>query len=139
MGLLSINQVAEVELAEIQELHVNEFAIMNEIDILATKVAEEKTGWEELEQKLDAYVTHVREHFAYEEELMEEYDFVSYDLHKLAHDMFIADLNYAEMAWKRRGEIEKMIHFVRKAPEWTIMHINSVDAPTATYLAEKMR
>ena len=69
---------------------------------------------------------------------MEEYDFPSFEMHKMAHDMFLADLQYATMQWKRYGDIKKIIYFIRKTPEWIVMHVNSVDAPTANYLARKM-
>ena len=56
----------------------------------------------------------------------------------MAHDMFLMDLGFATKMWKEHGDIGKIIQFIRKSPEWIIMHIASVDSPTATYLAQKM-
>ena len=56
----------------------------------------------------------------------------------MAHDMFLIDLAYAVKQWKQYGDINKMINFVYKTPEWIVMHINSVDAPTSMYIARKM-
>lgn len=137
MALVYVEQVEHMDFDQMQEKHENEIKILNEVDKLATQVQIQKKGWEELEQKLDEYIAHVKEHFAFEEELMLKHDFVSYDMHKMAHDMFLADLNYAVMAWKNRGDIGKVINFIRKTPEWIVMHINTVDAPTATFLASK--
>ena len=69
---------------------------------------------------------------------MQEYNFPSYEMHKLAHDMFLMDLQYATRQWKEFGDIKKIINFVAKTPEWIVMHVKSVDAPTADYLARKM-
>lgn len=59
-------------------------------------------------------------------------------MHKTAHDMFLADLQYAVNQWKRYEDINKITNFVRRTPEWIVMHVNSVDAPTANFLANKM-
>ncbi len=32
----------------------------------------------------------------------------------------------------------KMVNFIRKSPEWIVLHINTVDAPTSAYIAQKM-
>lgn len=137
MGIIYAEQVEFMTLDEMQETHESEIQIINEIDKLANFCAVNKTGYEELESKLDEYITHVKEHFANEERLMKEYDFPSYEMHKMAHDMFLADLAYSTKQWKEFGDINKIINFVRKTPEWIVMHVNSVDAPTSDYIYRK--
>ena len=138
MGIIYAEQVEFMSVDEMQETHENEIEILNAIDKLATQFQMGRSTSEELEAKLDEYIEHVHAHFANEEKLMQEYDFPSYEMHKTAHDMFLMDLQSAKTQWKKRGNIEKMINFVRKTPEWIVMHVNSVDAPTADYLAGKM-
>jgi hemerythrin len=138
MALVYIEQVEYMSIDEMQQTHENEIKILNEIDKLATLCDQGKATQEELENKLNEYIEHVHAHFANEEHLMQEYDFPSYEMHKMAHDMFLADLAYATKNWKEYGNINKIINFVRKTPEWIVMHVNSVDAPTADYLARKM-
>lgn len=138
MGLIYAEQVEYMSVEQMQQTHENEIKILNEIEKLAIKYERDKTILSELESKLDEYVAHVNEHFANEERLMETYDFPSYEMHKMAHDMFLMDLNYALRQWKEFGNISKIINFVYKTPEWIVMHVNSVDAPTADYLARKM-
>jgi len=138
MALVYIEQVEYMSIDEMQQTHENEIKILNEIDKLATLCDQGKATQEELEEKLDEYIAHVHAHFANEERLMQEHDFPSYEMHKMAHDMFLADLEYATKNWKEYGNINKIINFVRKTPEWIVMHVNSVDAPTADYLARKM-
>ena len=140
MGLLYPEQVVVMDLEQMQTTHEQEIELLNSIDKLAIRY--ERDGdpslREELEVKLDEYVNHVKEHFASEERLMEKYDFHAYEMHKMAHDMFLMDLAYAQMMWKEHGDLQKMITFIRKTPEWLIMHIDSVDKPTAAFLAKRI-
>ena len=139
MGLIYAEQVEYMSVDAMQETHENEIKILNEIEKLATNYLVRKTHKEELEAKLDEYVEHVHKHFANEEHLMQKYDFPSYDMHKTAHDMFLLDLEYAMRPWKESGDMKKIINFIFKTPEWIVLHVNTVDAPTANYLASKMQ
>lgn len=138
MGLVYIEQVEHMSVDQMQETHESEIKILNDIDKLAILVDRGNATVEELESKIDEYIAHVNMHFSNEEKLMQEYDFPNYEMHKMAHDMFLMDLQYATTQWKSRGDLKKIVNFVRKTPEWIVMHVNSVDAPTADYLAVKM-
>lgn len=138
MGLIYAEQVEYMSVDEMQQTHEDEIKIINEIDKLAIGYEMGTTSLDELENKLDAYIEHVKAHFKNEERLMKEYGFPSYEMHKMAHDMFLMDLQYATKRWKEFGDIKRMINFVAKTPEWIVMHVNSVDAPTADYIARKI-
>jgi len=138
MGLIYTEQLEEMSVDEMQETHENEIKILNEIDKMATLYTREEVTLEEIETKIDEYILHVKKHFANEEKMMLEHDFPSYDMHKTAHDMFLADLEHSVRQWKTHGNINKMINFIRKTPEWIVMHVNLVDAPTADFLAKKL-
>ena len=140
MALLYAEQVEYLDVEEMQETHEEEIAILNELDKLATYYGMDKTEAKltELETKLDEYLVHVKEHFANEERLMRKYDFPSYEMHKTTHDIFLMDITIAIKQWKHSGDIDKVIRFIRNSPEWIILHINTVDAPTSAYIAHKM-
>jgi hemerythrin len=138
MGLIYVEQLEYMSVEQMQKTHEDEIKIINEIDKLALGYERGTIEKDELENKLDEYIAHVKEHFANEERLMQEYNFPSYEMHKLAHDMFLTDLQYATRQWKEFGDIKKILNFIAKTPEWIVMHVNSVDAPTADYLARKM-
>ena len=140
MALLYAEQVEYLDVEEMQETHEEEIAILNELDKLATYYGMDKTEAKltELEAKLDEYLVHVKEHFANEERLMRKYDFPSYEMHKTTHDIFLMDITIAIKQWKHSGDIDKVIRFIRNSPEWIILHINTVDAPTSAYIAQKM-
>jgi len=138
MALLYAEQVEYLDVEEMQETHEEEIKILNEVEKLATDYIINKSNLSQLEAKLDEYIAHVKEHFSNEERLMRKYDFPSYEMHKTAHDMFLTDISYAIRQWKEYGNIDKVINFIFKSPEWIVLHINTVDAPTATYIARKM-
>jgi len=140
MALLYAEQVEYMDVDEMQETHDEEIAILNEVDKLATYYWMDKSQekLEALETKLDEYLAHVKVHFANEEGLMKKYDFPNYEMHKMAHDMFLMDISLAIKQWKHSGNIDKVIRFIRNSPEWIVMHINTVDAPTSLYLSHKM-
>lgn len=138
MALVYVEQVEHMSVEQMQQTHEDEIKILNEIDNLAISFDRGEATQDELEQKVNEYIEHVHEHFANEEHLMQQYDFPSYDMHKTAHDMFLEELQHAIKYWKRYEDINKIINFVRRTPEWIVLHVNSVDAPTADYLARKM-
>jgi len=138
VGLVYIEQLEEMSVEKMQQTHENEVKILNTIDKLAILHDRGEATLDELEQKIEEYVEHVHKHFAYEEGLMQQYDFPSYDMHKTAHDMFLEELQHAINDWKRYDKIEKITNFIRRSPEWILLHVNTVDVPTANYLAKKM-
>lgn len=138
MALVYIEQVEHMSLEQMQKTHEDEIQILNEIDKLAILHDRGNATIEELEGKINEYLAHVKEHFANEERLMQKYDFPKYDMHKTAHDMFLDELSLAVTLWKRYEDITKITNFIRRTPEWIVLHVNTVDAPTANFLAEKM-
>ena len=138
MALLYAEQVNFLDFEEMQDTHEDEIEILNEIERLATKYQMKMIPVDALEEKLDEYLVHVKKHFSNEEELMQKYEYPDYEMHKMAHDMFLSDLKYAVNQWKNQGNIEKIINFIRKTPEWLIMHINGLDTDTAAYFVYKI-
>ena len=138
MALVYIEQVEHMSLEQMQKTHEDEIKILNDIDNLAISVDRKEATLEELENKINEYLVHVKEHFANEEKLMQKYDFPKYDMHKTAHDMFLEELESAVKLWKRYEDINKITNFIRITPEWIVLHVNTVDAPTANFLAKKM-
>ncbi len=139
MALLYPEQINFLDFQEMQQTHEDEIAILNDIENLATKYQMKQIPVDALEVKLDAYLVHVNKHFSNEEVLMQKYGYPDYEMHKMAHDMFLADLKYAVNHWKNHGDIDKMIHFIRKTPEWLIMHVNGLDTDTASFLLYKTK
>lgn len=138
MALVYIEQLEDMSVEQMQQTHENEIKILNEIDNLAISFDRKEATLEELENKITEYLDHVKEHFKNEEDLMKKHGFPSYEMHKTAHDMFLEELEHAVKQWKRYEDINKITNFIRRAPEWIVLHVNTVDAPTANFLMKKM-
>ena len=140
MALLYAESVEYLDVEEMQKTHEDEIKILNDIDRLAVMYSMDKSDAKQkvLEEKIEEYLAHVKVHFANEERLMKKYNFPDYEMHKMTHDMFLMDIGITIKQWRKFGDVDKVVNFIRKSPEWIVLHINTVDAPTSDYLAEKM-
>jgi hemerythrin-like metal-binding protein len=140
MGIIYAEQVEFLEVDEMQDTHEEEIQILNAIDKLYTRHFRGEDIQEELELKVNEYVAHVKEHFENEENLMLQYAYPNYGMHKVAHDTFIEELDYTYKQWeKTKKKIDTIINFIHRTPEWLVMHINTVDVPTSDYIYKKMK
>jgi len=140
MALLYAESVEHLDVDEMQTTHEDEIKILNDIDRLAVQYSMDKSDEKQkvLEEKIEEYLAHVKVHFANEERLMKKYNFPDYEMHKMTHDMFLMDIGITIKQWRKFGDVEKVVNFIRKSPEWIVLHINTVDAPTSAYIAQKM-
>ncbi len=137
MILLSIDQVQHVSVDEMQHTHEEEISMLNEINELATIYENDKTKYTVLEEKLDAYIQHVKDHFANEERLMRLYMFPAYPVHKSEHDRVLHELNGIVIRWKQDGEIDTIIAYLRQSVDWIINHISTMDSMTAMFISQQ--
>jgi len=138
MPLLTIDQVHHIAVDEMQHTHEEEISMLNEINALATIYENDKTKHEELENKLDEYIKHVKVHFANEERLIRLYQFPPYQMHKAEHDRVLHELNDVLIRWKQHGEIDAIIVYLRQSVEWIINHISTMDNMTAMFISQQM-
>jgi len=139
MALLTINQVQSVCVDEMQHTHEEEIRMLNDIDELAIMYENDETKHEALEEKLEAYITHVKDHFTNEERLMRLYAFPPYQIHKAEHDRVLHELNSAVIRWKQHGQIDAIIAYLRQSVDWIINHIGTMDHMTAMFIAQKTK
>lgn len=139
MALLTIDQVHHVSVDEMQHTHEEEISMLNEIDALATLYEKDKSIHEALEEKLDAYVQHVKDHFANEERLMRLYAFPPYPMHKAEHDRVLDELDDVLIRWKQHGDMHAIISYLRQSVDWIINHISTMDNMTAMYIAQQIK
>lgn len=139
MSLLTIDQVQHIAVDEMQHTHEEEISMLNEIDALATLYENDKTKHEALEEKLDAYVQHVKDHFANEERLMRLYAFPPYPMHKAEHDRVLDELDDVLIRWKQHGDMNAIISYLRQSVDWIINHISTMDNMTAMYIAQQTK
>jgi hemerythrin len=137
MALLTIDQVPRITVDEMQYTHEEEITMLNEIDALAAMYEHDKTKQDTLENRLDAYIAHVKAHFANEERLMRLYAFPPYQMHKAEHDRVLHELNSTVTRWKQQGDIDVIIVYLRGSVDWIINHINTMDKMTAMFISQQ--
>ena len=139
MALVKIEDVNHLEFEQMQATHEEEIEMLNEIDELATRFEADASVKEELEEKMEAYVDHVVDHFENEERLMLVHNFGGYIMHKMEHDRVLQQFDEAYRPWKQEGDIWGMITFLRKTPQWIKEHIATMDTMTSTHIIDRLK
>ena len=129
--ILSPEELPKVSLEDMNNIHTNELEILN-----ALYDATVKEDVEEVERLLDEFIKDVEEHFSFEQNLMEKYNFFAYPMHRGEHDRIRMELNNLKKQWNKdknpklvKSYVEN--HFI----PWLINHVQTMDTVTAMYLA----
>jgi len=90
-------------------------------------------GWDELAMQLDALLDDVREHFSYEELVMERGSYPALDDHRQQHSNFVRRIEALRRECDRR-ETELMSVLVELLETWFRNHEQSADRAVAEFL-----
>ncbi len=129
------SDITEVATPFMQETHLEEIAMLNELYDLFDQV---RQGLETpaLAQKIDAVVVHTHAHFERENEHMFVLNFPPYAVHKQVHDEHLQALDHVVGTWKKDENIEPLfVFFEDTTPAWMKQHISTMDFVTANFFA----
>ena len=138
MALVNIDEIEHLDFDVMQQTHEEEIQMLNEIDALAKKFQTDESLKTELEEKMEAYVDHVVDHFENEERLMLVHNFSGYSMHRLEHENVLKRFDEAYGPWKREGDIWGMVKFLRSTPQWIKEHIAAMDTMTSLSILENI-
>lgn len=138
MALVNIEDIVHLDVEAMQNTHEEEIIMLNEIDEIATKFETDETLKDILEEKIEAYVDHVIDHFENEERLMLVNNFGAYSMHKSEHDKVLKRFDEAYIPWKKEGDIWGMVKFLRSTTTWIKEHIAAMDTVTALAILENI-
>jgi len=120
-----VTEISQVKFEPMNEIHNNEVKVLNEL----LKAIEEHT---DIESKFDIFLDDVKNHFNFEQELMEKYNFFAKLPHKMEHDRIIRELE--EIKTTKLNDIEFLnSYFYQHFIPWLQNHINTMDTVTAGY------
>ena len=127
-----------VDLEFMNQVHLEEIDMLNE---LAELFAARRAG-KQVEQLLDgrlrALLEHTRQHFAQEENLMRQAGFPPYPVHKQEHDRILGELEALFAGWETSGDSRELERYLLTTlPDWMVRHVASMDKVTAHYLAQR--
>jgi len=115
-------EFAKVAYEPMNEVHDKEIKILE-------KLLEKLENNEDYTQEYKEFLEDVKNHFAFEEGLMQKYDFFAYIPHKMEHDKIINELE--ELQNSDRQTLKK--YFDERFMPWLDNHINTMDTVTAGF------
>ena len=131
-----MSQLTTIPLVSMESMNT----VHHEEVLLIEKLLEQITGGEAhevLSASFDAILTHMQEHFASEEKMMQEAQYPSFRMHKAEHDKILQETRYAEMEWRNRKSVADLqAYFEEDIITWLEQHIKAMDTPTADFLMQ---
>jgi len=127
--------IPEVAMEFMQETHLEEVAMLNELYEMFDRV-EAGEDLYELPWKIETLAAHTHAHFAREEERMVELNFPPYLMHKMAHDEYLFAFDGVLDAWRSSGDLAPVARFLKETtPAWMQQHIATMDFVTANFFS----
>ncbi len=138
--LIDKEKFPKVALPEMNEIHDTEIDVLNNLYDALKKYEKGEASEEDVTKLLDEFIKDVREHFKFEQGLMEEYNFFAYPMHRGEHDRVLMEILELKKEWERKKDAKLLIdylenHFV----PWIINHVQTMDTVTAMYLSNFLK
>ena len=89
-----------------------------------------------LDEALEDFAEHTREHFRQEDDQMRRYEFPPFELHTEAHTNQIALMDRVVRQWKADRDVEALGQYLKEDfPAWLVHHVTMMDTFAAQYIA----
>jgi len=119
-----VKTISKVKFEPMNEIHENEVKVLNE---LLEAIENDK----DIESKFNIFLDDVKNHFSFEENLMEKYEFFAKIPHKMEHNRIINEL--IEIKNNKLTNEELLEYFNNYFIPWLNNHINTMDTVTAGF------
>ncbi len=132
MELISERELPLVAYPGMNQVHQKELSYLN--SLYSSIVSGESL--EETDRKFEEFLRDVKEHFSYEEELMEKTHFFAYQCHKEEHERVLKELEGVFKRWRESRNREELRDYFEKVfKPWIKEHILTMDAVTAQWIS----
>jgi len=130
--LLKPENLPRVPFEGMNDVHLKELEILNKLHGNLSSGA----SAEEVEELLNTFIEDVKNHFSYEEELMEKTRFFAYPVHKAEHKRVLKELSELQNLWNAKRDREILKEYLeRYFVPWLLEHVQTMDTATATYIS----
>jgi len=130
--LIKPNEVQKVGNLFMDTVHEEEIRLLNELYDSLTKGDVKKS-----DELMDELLVDLEDHFTTEEELMREFEFFAYPMHKAEHDMMRKRFKEVYEEWKKEKNTQKVISFLKEEfVPWLKSHVARWDSTTAQQLGD---
>ncbi|MEJ5172243.1 MAG: hemerythrin family protein [Hydrogenothermaceae bacterium] len=129
-------ELPKVMVEDMNEVHETEVRLLNDLYEKIEKFEKGEVSLEEIEKIYGEFVDDVVQHFQFENELMSEYNFFAYPMHRGEHDRVLQELKYIEKVFKEKRDPSVIKDYlIYNFKPWLISHIQSMDTVTAMFLS----
>ncbi len=126
-------QLPLVSLENMNIVHREELELLNTL----LEQINSNADFETLSKSLEELLSHMQEHFASEEKLMQEARYPSFRMHKGDHDKVLNEARYAEMEWRNRKDADALREYLEEElATWLDQHIKAMDTPMADFVSQ---
>jgi len=138
--LIQIEQLPRVALERMNKVHEKEIEIMNELYQLLQDYEKGNASIEDIDKAFNEFLEDVKHHFSSEQEMMEQYNFFAYPMHRGEHDMVLGQLQNLQKNWEKNKNPEIIKSYLENQfLPWLINHIQTMDTVTAHFLSHFIR
>jgi hemerythrin len=111
------------------ELHQEFLDIYNSVNVLDIN---------SFKEKLTVLLAHSKKHFAQEEALMDEFNYLTQKEHKEEHNKVLAEMQYfLNLSISAFGQKMLKAYYLEKIPSWFDLHLMSMDSDLVYFLNTK--
>ncbi len=133
--ILNPDMLPKVALNQMNSIHDTEVEILNELYRAA-----KENNVEEVEKLFDEFLKDVKEHFSYEQGLMEKYNFFAYPMHRGEHDRVLMELENLKKNFEKTKDPSLIVKYLENQfVPWLLNHVQTMDTVTAMYLSNYVR
>ncbi len=123
----------QIEMEFMNIVHCEELQLVGQ---LAAQL-EAQAQADEIDQSLANWLLHTREHFEREEQLMDEYRFPPYPIHKMEHEQALDTLLSAQQNWLDTRDADALLSYIKQDwRNWLQQHIMTLDRVTAHFFKQ---
>ncbi len=134
--LLDVSQIPKVALDRMNRVHEEEINLLNQL----FEAIDQGKDINEIERLFKAFVEDVKKHFSSEQEMMEQFNFFAYPMHRGEHDMVLGQLTNLEKKWEKEKNPELIKAYIENEfLPWLMNHIQTMDTVTAHFLSHFIR
>lgn len=141
MSLISQNEVPQVAMDFMNDVHSKDVDIINGLYDLILKYSEDMSeeNATALDMQYEAWYEHTIEHFEGEEKKMLELKFPPFPMHQGEHKKALARMETIYRQWKEKRDITDLKKYIsEEIPMWLINHIQTVDTITAMFFKQQL-
>ena len=133
--LIPLEKLPFVAYSGMNEVHKKELEILNR---LYEAILEGKDS-EKISTLFDAFVEDLRQHFAYEEDLMRKTAFFAYECHSGEHRRVLKEVEEVRRRWEETKDVGALKDYFEKVfKPWITEHILTMDTVTAEWISKTL-